>query len=304
MRQAGLPMLEHMRNPPADPKRAVVLGAGGFVGGSCMSLLRGAGIDALPLTRQDIDLLSTDAVAQLSERLLPTDSLVVISARAPCKNAVMLRENIAMMETVCSVLVSRPVDHVVYVSSDAVYGDEPAPLTESSPAAPGSLHGVMHLAREIMLREAVNGPLAVLRPTLIYGARDPHNGYGPNRFRRQASEGQDIVLFGEGEELRDHVIVDDVAEIILRVLRARSVGTLNIATGTVTSFRDIADTIVSMFERKVAVKPSRRVGSMPHNGYRPFDPSATRAAFPDFTYTPLSAGLAQSHAEALRGNHG
>jgi UDP-glucose 4-epimerase len=30
---------------------------------------------------------------------------------------------------------------------------------------------------------------------------------------------------------------------------------------------------------------------MPHNGYRPFDVSATRAAFPDFRYTPLREGL-------------
>jgi hypothetical protein len=27
---------------------------------------------------------------------------------------------------------------------------------------------------------------------------DPHNGYGPNRFRRLAAAGQEIVLFGEG----------------------------------------------------------------------------------------------------------
>jgi nucleoside-diphosphate-sugar epimerase len=40
---------------------------------------------------------------------------------------------------------------------------------------------------------------------------DPHNGYGPNRFRRLAAAGQEIVLFGGGEERRDHVLVDDVA---------------------------------------------------------------------------------------------
>jgi hypothetical protein len=30
---------------------------------------------------------------------------------------------------------------------------------------------------------------------------------------------------------------------------------------------------------------------MPHNGYRPFDVAATRAAFPDFRSMPLSEGL-------------
>ena len=32
---------------------------------------------------------------------------------------------------------------------------------------------------------------------------------------------------------------------------------------------------------------------MPHDGYRPFDIAACRAAFPDFHYTPLAEGLAR-----------
>jgi hypothetical protein len=35
---------------------------------------------------------------------------------------------------------------------------------------------------------------------------------------------------------------------------------------------------------------------MPHNGYRPFDPAATFAAFADFRYTPLKAGMAKAQA--------
>ena len=33
---------------------------------------------------------------------------------------------------------------------------------------------------------------------------------------------------------------------------------------------------------------------MPHNGYRPFDIAASRAAFPDFAYTPLEDGLVKA----------
>jgi nucleoside-diphosphate-sugar epimerase len=175
--------------------------------------------------------------------------------------------------------------HVVNISSDAVYADSSGPLTERSCAEPGSLHGAMHLAREVMFRAEVKAPLAVLRPSLLYGAADPHNGYGPNRFRRLAAEGKEIVLFGEGEERRDHVYIGDVAELVARVLYRRSTGVLNIATGTVHSFREIAKRF------SANVKGSPRSGPMPHNGYRPFDPAATRAAFPDFRYTPLEEGL-------------
>jgi UDP-glucose 4-epimerase len=81
-----------------------------------------------------------------------------------------------------------------------VYSDAPVPLTEESRTEPGSMHGTMHLARELMLKATVKAPLAVVRSTLIYGEGDPHNGYGPNRFRRLAAAGQEIVLFGEVPE--------------------------------------------------------------------------------------------------------
>ena len=188
--------------------------------------------------------------------------------------------------------------HLVYVSSDAVYADGPLPLTEASPAAPTSLHGAMHLAREQMLLSIAGSiPLAILRPTLVYGAGDPHNGYGPNRFRRQANRGETIVLFGEGEERRDHVDVDDIAEIAALVLDHRSAGVLNIATGTVASFRALADKAVALAAKPVAIKSSPRTGPMPHNGYRPFDPAATLAAFPGFRYTAIDAGLARAQRQ-------
>ncbi len=297
-------MLEHTQTPPVDPSRVVVLGAAGFVGGASLDLLRANGIPTEAIGRGDIDLLSPSATDLLATRLHPRDSLVVISARAPCKDTVMLRENILMMEKVCEALKNQPVAHVVYVSSDAVYGDEPLPLTEASPAAPGSIHGVMHLARELMLQDCIMAPLALLRPTLIYGATDPHNGYGPNRFRRLAAAGEDIVLFGEGEERRDHVLVHDVAELVLRVLRHRSKGILNIATGSVASFHDIARDIADMFDTPAKVKSSPRVGPMPHNGYRPFDSAGTITAFPDFVYTSLADGLWQTHNEMLRNRNG
>jgi nucleoside-diphosphate-sugar epimerase len=155
----------------------------------------------------------------------------------------------------------------------------------------------MHLAREIAFRNAVKAPLATLRPTLLYGAGDPHNGYGPNRFRRLAEAGEDIVLFGAGEERRDHVLIDDLAEVVLRVLMRRSVGPLNVATGNVYSFRAIADLIAGASPTAVAVKDSARSGPMPHNGYRPFDIAAMRQAFPDFAYVTLPEGLRLARAK-------
>lgn len=284
-------MLEHLNARPVLPKRVVVMGAGGFVGKAVSTRLARDGVPVLALGQGDIDLLAPDAAARLAALLRPQDAFVAVSARAPVKNPDMLVENMVIARAMAQALADMPVAHVINISSDAIYGDSPDPISEDFNAAPGSLHGVMHLARELMFRAMVTTRLAMVRPTLIYGPGDPHNGYGPNRFRRLAAKGENIVLFGEGEERRDHVYIDDVAELIARVTYHGSAGCLNIATGEVHSFREIAEKSIQLAGQGGRISSSPRSGPMPHNGYRPFDISACKAAFPDFTYTPLIQGL-------------
>lgn len=290
-------MIANLHDSPRKPARVVVLGAGGFIGGAAARRLRGERIEVAALGRDFCDLLATDAAVRLSAELRPDDTLVFVSARAPVKNGAMLMENIRMGEAVCVALKNQPVAHVVYVSSDAVYKDSTERLSEGSCAEPGSLHGVMHLAREVMLRSEYAGPLVCVRPTLIYGIDDPHNGYGPNRFRRLAAEGKELVLFGEGEERRDHVAVEDIAELVLRIVLHRSTGIVNAVSADVVSFRDLAEFVAAKFSPGVAVKGSPRAGPMPHNGLRPFAPSAALTAFPGFKFTPWREGLARMCAE-------
>ncbi len=295
-------MLEHLNATPTAPSRVVILGAGGFVGGQAAARLEADGTSVLRLTRVELDLLAQGAAEKLVGMLEPEDCLIVVSASAPCKNAAMLADNIAMMGAVCAALEQSPVAHVIYISSDAVYSDSDGPLSEDSVTAPDNPHGMMHVARELMVESVVGEtPLAILRPSLLYGLDDPHNGYGPNSFRRLAAKGEDITLFGEGEERRDHVLIDDVAEIIRLVVLHKSQGALTVATGEVISFKELAEMVVAQFDTPVAIKGSPRKGPMPHNGYRPFDVSATGAAFPEFHYTLPAEGVAGVHAQMTAG---
>lgn len=296
-------MLNHLHPTGSKPSRVVVLGAGGFIAGAILRWLAGDGVPVLGLGRPQLDLLAPSAAQQLEGVLRADDTLVFVSAKAPVKDLGMLRENIVMAEAVCTALRERPVAHVVYLSSDAVYKDSPEPLTEASCAEPTSLHGVMHLAREVALRQAYAGPLALVRSTLVYGLNDPHNGYGPNRFRRLAAAGKDIVLFGEGEEQRDHVDLEDVAQLVKLIIQHRSAGIANAASGDVVSFRELAEFAASAFSPRVAVRGSPRSGAMPHNGYRPFDNHAVLHAFPGFRFKFWRDGLSPLHAfqaQALR----
>ena len=278
-------MLEHLNTTPKKPERVVVIGANGFVGKAICETLQGRNINVLPVGRAEIDLLENDAITKLESFLRPTDSLVLVAAIAPVKNLVMLQDNLKIIATFEGLLQNNDFAHVLNISSDAIYGDLDEPLTEASFTNAGTLHGIMHIMRELILKEAVGKiPFATLRPTLIYGANDPHNSYGPNRFRRLAAAGQDIILFGEGEERRDHVSIEDVVELAARILMQKSCGVLNVATGTVISFKEVAEAIVGFYDHKVTIKGLPRVGLMPHNGYRAFDSSATKQAFPDFKY--------------------
>lgn len=289
-------MVEHGRSAPAAPARTVMVGGSGFVGTAARRWLEGQGAAVVSLGSADVDLMAPDAGDTLAGMLRPDDTLVLISAKAPVKNVAMLEDNIRMGRQVCDALTKQPVAHVLYVSSDAVYADSEKPMTEVTCAEPGSLHGVMHLARELMLAASVGEtPLGILRPTLIYGPDDPHNGYGPNMYRRRLAKGEPIFLFGKGEERRDHIFVEDVGELLGRMALHESRGVLNAVSGTVTSFHEIADMVLTGFDNPPAIDYRPRSGPMPHNGYRAFDNSAIAAAFPDFLLTEIKEGIRICH---------
>jgi len=294
-------MIDHLNVKYARPARVVIIGAGGFVGSTIRKQLEADDVPTLPLTREEVDLLSDGASAKLRKLLKATDSVVMVSAIAPARTVPMMMQNWKMAEAVCAALAEVEVSHMVYISSDAVYVDNANPVTERSHCVPSTIHGMMHAAREMMLKNSTKAPVIMLRPTLIYGAADPHNGYGPNRFRRQAAMGQSITVFGEGEERRDHVLVDDVAKIAALVLGHRSVGALNVATGVSTSFRQIAEIIAKQYEVEVTSQP--RQGPRPHLLHRFFDITNCLKAFPAFHYAPLAKGLELVRVASMAGEY-
>jgi UDP-glucose 4-epimerase len=287
-------VLEHLNPAAAAPRRVVIVGAGGFVGGSIRARLESDGVATLPLTRKEVDLLQPGAAAKLASQLRPADAVVLVSAIAPAKTVSTLMDNLRMAQAICDALAGVELSHLLYISSDAVYADDQNPVTEISYCAPSTLHGMMHAARELMVKNATTAPVALLRPTLIYGAADPHGGYGPNRFRRQAEKGEPITIFGEGEEKRDHILVDDVAALAALMLRHRSRGALNAVTGVSTSFHDIARMVAAQFGGRVEVKSMPRPGPRPHLLHRFFDITQCHQSFPGFRFTPLAEGLALS----------
>ena len=274
-----------------DINRVVVIGGKGFVGSEIIYRLKQKKISTLSISRKEIDLLDKSAMPKLKNLLNENDAVIITSAIAPVKNNHMLTNNIIMFDNICNVLFEKNVKKILYVSSDAVYADKIYPLNEKSITNPESLHGIMHLTRELMLKEIKNIPISIIRPTLIYGKNDPHNGYGPNSFNRLITHKKNIKLFGKGEEKRDHIFVNDVAELCCRVIFEKFEGVINAATGQEISFYNLADKLLKLHNHCAEIEYVDRIGKMPHDGLRNFDTTKTNQVFPDFKYTSIDEGL-------------
>ncbi len=143
---------------------------------------------------------------------------------------------------------------VVFASSGGtIYGEvdpEDLPVTEAHSQHPVSPYGVskkavtdyLHAYRELHQLEYTSLALAN-----VYGPRqDPHGEAGVVAiFAGKLLSGEPCRIFGDGEQTRDYVFVDDVADAFVRAAERGSGLTCNIGTGVETSvnqlYRAMAD---------------------------------------------------------------
>jgi len=282
----------HRSEESYESKRVIVIGKSGFLGSELLLSLAAIDIEAVGIGRDDVDLTSPLAITYLANFVRDNDIVVFASADVPVKSLEQFERNLSMLRNFLDGIKGKKLNQLVYISSDAIFADSGQPLTEKSPRGPENLHGLMHMVREVALQSSeFKEILCIARPTIIYGAKDPHNSYGPCSFMRLVNRAEEIVLFGNGEEERDFIHISDVAAIVTNIIQSRSTGALNLATGEVHSFFEIAELTQEIARSKSLVLSKPRVGAMPHNGYRPFDITNLKLAFPEFSPITLNEGL-------------
>ena len=239
---------------------------------------------------RDVNLVNKKAILFLSKKIKFQDIIVFISAQAPVKNFKMMNNNLQMCKNFCEAGLEKKISKIIYISSDAVYSDSYKKLNENSKTLPNSYHGAMHLTRELIFKMYFKN-ICILRPTLVYGPEDTHKGYGPNKFLYLAKKNQDISLFGLGEELRDHIYIEDLIKILYDCVMSNKNGIYNIASGKVNSFKKIAKTIVYLTKSKSKIFNTKRIGEMPHNGFRPFDIKLLKKDFKNIKFNNIESGI-------------
>lgn len=270
--------------------RVILIGASGFIGKNLAQELEKNKISLVKITSKEIDLTEDQSIIQLQEIFLKDDIVVFLSAITPDKgnDTATYLKNIKMMEFLCSAIKNKSPGHLFYVSSDAVYSNKISIIDEWSECKPQDLYGQMHLIREEMgesICKSLKIPYTVLRPCAVYGVGDTHNGYGPNRFIREALKDSKITLFGHGEELRDHIYIEDVVQIILRIMAQREEGTFNIVTGKSESFFQVAERIASQMSEEVKIITQPRQKEIWN---RNFTNSKIKNLFPDFKFSEMN----------------
>lgn len=146
-----------------------------------------------------------------------------------------------------------PQTKIVFSSSRMAYGKIlTTPVDESHPTNPLSMYGVHKLTAEKYYRIYfdVHGiRSSVIRIPNPYGPRQQmkHSKYSiVGWFVRQALEGKEIQIFGDGKQERDYLYIDDIVSAFLQIAASdRTDGEVyNIGTHERVCFVDMVDAIL------------------------------------------------------------
>jgi UDP-glucose 4-epimerase len=175
-------------------------------------------------------------------------------------------------------------DRVIFISSGGVvYGEpEERPTPEIAAKLPLSPYGVTKLSGEYYLNyyRMVHGlEYVALRYSNVYGPRqDPHGEAGVVAiFSQRLLAGEELLIFGDGEQTRDYVYVGDVVRANLMASDMRlPAGTgldsrgFNVGTGIETSVNRLADTLEKVAElRNGRSFRAARKGELRHSALDP-----------------------------------
>jgi UDP-glucose 4-epimerase len=260
--------------------RAVLItGGAGFIGSALARRLVARGdqvrvIDDLSIgSPRYLDGIDVDLVAApladsdaLRAAITGVDAVVHLAARAGIVDSIadpMATFRANVVDTVELLEAARRADvwRLVVASSNAVIGNAEPPFDEEMPARPLTPYGASKLAAEGYC-QAYAGSFGMaacaLRFANVYGPRSLHKKSVVAGWLRAVFEDRPILVHGTGEQTRDFIHVDDLADGIIATLDAPGEAVageiFQIGTGRETTVNELANGIRLASDRPVQVQ--------------------------------------------------
>ena len=242
----------------------LLLGGGGFIGSALVERLKR---DHMP-----VHIIGRHNGEWLEDVLTRCRTVIhLASGTTPGSSAVhpsLELENLALTLRLLEMLQVRPQAHLIFFSSGgAVYGN-PArlPITEDCPIAPLSPYGASKVAQEafcVALREQGHA-VTIVRPSNAYGpGQTMRRGFGLIRtMLEHARNGTQLEVWGDGENVRDFIFMDDVVEASMRLIRRpQDCDTYNLGSGVGYSINQVRRVVeaVSGTTVQTVYRPARGV---------------------------------------------
>lgn len=186
---------------------------------------------------------------------------------------------------------------VLFATSAAIYGDvaeSELPIREDRPHEPRSPYGISKMAAISYLENY--GSLHGLSWTALAMA----NVYGPRQntkgeagvvalFAAKLAAGESPTIFGDGEQTRDFVFVDDVAAAFMAAMSSGGNRVINIGTGVGVSLNSLLEAMNAHLDKAIeAIHAPERPGDLRASR---LDPSLAAAELGWKAATSLDAGL-------------
>ena len=243
--------------------RVLVTGGAGFIGSNLVRQLQRDGHEVVVLddfssghwtNLKDFrgDLITMDAAGDGCDAIRSRGPFEVIFHQASITDTTvhdqnkMMRNNLEGFRNLLELAVGWG-SRVIWASSCSIYGQGPVPMKEAQPPDPLNVYAFSKMMMERLAEQyqpRLKHPIVGLRYSNVYGRGEAHKGKFASMIHQLAKQmraGNRPRIFYQGQQRRDFVYIDDLVQLNLRAMTAKSSGVFNAGVGDAFSFNQVVE---------------------------------------------------------------